>query len=80
MLTVWPDEKHTIVVLVAPHDGTASDVYNALLDALEIVMAEDERDKPACCDEAGQPPADPALATAITDAVDRQSRARRRAR
>lgn len=80
MLTVWPDEERTIVILVAPHDGTGSDVYSELLDALEVDMPQDVRDKPACCDAEGEPPTDPEAANAIADAVGRHSRTRRRAR
>lgn len=81
MLTAWLAEDHAIVILVARHDGTASDVYRQLLDALEVEVPDDERFKPPCCDEAGEPPADEDVALVIANAVARgQRRGRRRAR
>lgn len=77
LLTVWPDDDHAIVVLVAPHTRTAGGVYDQLLDALGIAMSVDDRDKPACCDEQGDPPVDGAAATSVAEAVDRRSRSRR---
>jgi hypothetical protein len=81
MLTAWLAEDHAIVVLVARHDETANDVYRQLLDALDVGVADDERDKPPCCDESGEPPADEDVALVVADAVERAlRRGRRRAR
>ncbi|MGI9023347.1 MAG: hypothetical protein ACR2HV_08980 [Acidimicrobiales bacterium] len=81
MLIAWPADDHAVVILVAPHDRTANDVYRRLLDALDIGEPEDDREKPPCCDEAGQPPADRNVALDVADAVERRERAgRRRAR
>lgn len=80
MLTVWPADDHAIVVLVAPHDRTASDVYAALTDALDVTIPEDERTRPPCCDDSGQPPTDKTLAREVVDAMRRMTRTRRRAR
>ena len=81
MLIAWPADDHAIVILVARHDGTRTDIYRQLLEALGIGVPEDEREKPPCCDESGQPPADRELALVIADAVELGERAaRRRAR
>ena len=80
MLTAWPAQDHAIVILVGRHDGTANDVYRQLLDALQVGVADDERDKPPCCDESGEPPAAEDVARVIADAVERgRRRGRRRA-
>jgi len=78
MLVAWPAEDRAIVVLVARHDGAANDIYRQLLGALDVAVPEDERAKPPCCDETGQPPADSDLALDIAEAVERTRRARRR--
>lgn len=81
MLVAWAADNHAIVILVARHDGTVNDIYRRLLGALDIVVPEAEREKPPCCDEAGQPPANRDLALVIADAVERGRRgSRRRAR
>ena len=77
MLTVWPSKEHAIVVLVAAHDRSGSDVYAHLLEVLDVAMPAAERDKPPCCDEESQPPVDSVGATAIVAAVDQRRRRRR---
>jgi hypothetical protein len=78
MLIAWLAADHAIVVLVARHDGTANDIYRQLLDALEVGVTEDEREKPSCCHESGGPPADEDVALVIADAVERGQRGGRR--
>lgn len=80
MLTAWPADDHAIVVEVGRHDQSSKDVYDLLRDALGLAVAEEERAKPPCCDEAGRPPADPDVAIAIADAIEQQGPARRRRR
>ena len=66
------------MVLVASHTRTPGGVYDQLLDALRIEMPAEDREKPACCDEEGEPPVNAAVATSIAEAVDRRAgRARR---
>ncbi len=80
MLVAWPAEDNPLVIFVARHDGTANDIYQQVLDALDIAVPADERAKPPCCDEAGRPPADPDVAFNVADAVERWSRTGRRGR
>jgi hypothetical protein len=80
MLTAWLAEDHAVVVAVGRHDQSSGDVYTLLLGALGLEVPDDEREKPPCCDEAGQPPADLVVAADITDALERLARSRRRAR
>ena len=79
-LTVWPEPERVVVILVAPHSNSAGDVYGQLLDALGIDTPEDEREKPACCDEEGTPPVDVEAAEAIANAVETRARRARRRR
>ncbi|MGH9156356.1 MAG: hypothetical protein ACRD1K_11105 [Acidimicrobiales bacterium] len=69
-----------MVVLVAPHTRAAGGVYDQLLEALGLEMAEEERAKPPCCDKQGRPPAARDLAIAIADAIEQRARGRRRGR
>lgn len=78
MLTVWPAEDHAIVIAIGRHDQSPEDVYDALLDALEFDVPEEERMKPPCCDEEGRPSADETSAANVSEAIDRRARARRR--
>jgi hypothetical protein len=80
LLTVWPRDRHAVVVVVAPHDRSGADVYDRLLGALGIEGPVVERSKPPCCDEAGQPPAQPDLAAAAVNAVDQFAQHSRRRR
>lgn len=48
MLTVWPAIDHAVVIAVGHHDESAQDVYAALLEALELDVLADEREKPPC--------------------------------
>lgn len=80
MLVAWPATDHAIVVLVARHDGSRADVYAELLAALGITAPDVEREKPSCCDDENDPPADVQVATDIAEAVERWARTRRRAR
>lgn len=80
MLTVWPTEDQAVVVLVGPHTATAGDVYDQLLEALGIDVPDEERTKPSCCDDEGEPPADEKGATELADAVERSGRRARRRR
>lgn len=78
LLTVWPGDEHAVVILVAPHVGSAGGVYDQLVEALGIDMPAGERAKPPCCDEEGEPPADAEVANAIADAIEQSARQRRR--
>jgi hypothetical protein len=80
MLTAWPAEDHAVVVAVGRHDQSSEDVYTLLLEALGLEVPDDEREKPPCCDDAGQPPTDPDVAADMANAIDRLRRARRRVR
>lgn len=80
MLVAWPAKDQAIVVLVGPHDGSIADVYGQLLAALAITAPEEDREKPQCCDDEGDPPADAGVASDIADAVERWARRRRRTR
>lgn len=80
LVTVWPGDERAVVIFVAPHRGSAGGVYDQLLEALGIDMPADDRDKPLCCDEEGEPPADADVANAIADAVEQSARRRRRGR
>jgi hypothetical protein len=80
MLTVWPSNDDPIVILVAPHDRASGDVYAQLLEALNLAVPVDEREKPPCCDQAGHSPAAKDVATEIADAIERRARALRRRR
>jgi hypothetical protein len=66
------------VIAVGPHDETAGDVYAAILEALELEIPNDERQKPPCCDDEGQPPSDEVVAGLMSDAIDRLARRSRR--
>jgi voltage-gated potassium channel Kch len=74
MLTVWPAEDQAVVVLVGTHSTTAGDVYDQLIEALGIDVPDEERTKPSCCDDEGEPPADEDAATELADAVERSAR------
>lgn len=80
LLTVWPGDEHAVVILVARHSPEPGGVYDQLLESLDIDMPPDERDKPPCCDEEGEPPADSDVANAVADAVEQSARRRRRGR
>lgn len=80
LLTVWPDDGTAIVILVAPHNSSLSGVYDQLVEALGIEMPADEREKPPCCDQKGEPPANADRASAIADAVEQNARRHRRRR
>jgi hypothetical protein len=70
LLTAWPSLDHAVILAVGPHSRTASDVYDLLLTALGIEAPEAEREKPACCDELGNPPADSQTAESLADAIE----------
>lgn len=78
LLTVWLADDHATVIAIGPHDETVSDVYAALLHALELEMPADEREKPPCCDDEDQPPVDGEVAPRIAEAIDRVARRSRR--
>lgn len=78
MLTAWPQPDHATILLLGPHDRSVTDVYDMLLVALEVAVSTEDRAKPSCCDEVGEPPADQAAAEAVADAVERLARSRRR--
>lgn len=80
MLTAWPADDEVIVLAIARHDTTAENVYATLLAALDLDVPEEERQKPPCCDDKGNPPADEAVALEIVDALTRHARSRRRVR
>jgi len=78
MLTAWPADDEAVVLAIARHDTTAEDVYTTLLAALDLTVPEEERQKPPCCDDEGNPPIDEATALEIADALTRHARPRRR--
>lgn len=78
MLTAWPRPDHAVILVVGPHDRSAADVYELLLSALDIEVSREDRAKPSCCDELGEPPADPATAEALAAALERLARSQRR--
>ena len=69
MLTAWPAPDRVVILAVGPHDRSAADVYALLLHALAVEVPAEERTKPPCCDELGEPPADAAVAEALAAAV-----------
>lgn len=69
MLTAWPAADSVVILAVGPHDRSAQDIYELLLAAVEVEVPAQERSKPPCCDELGEPPADVALAQALAAAV-----------
>lgn len=80
MIIAWLATDHAVVIAVSPHDRSDSDVYAALLAALDRDVPPAEREKPPCCDEDGLPPVDPESAREVADAVQRLARVRRRTR
>lgn len=80
MLTAWPAYEHAVVLAIGPHDGSAVDVYDLLLAALDIDVPAEERTKPSCCDELGAPPTSRATAEALVAAVETLARQRRQRR
>ena len=69
LLTARPGPEAAVIFAVAPHDQSALDVYELLLAAVVVEVSAEERSKPPCCDELGEPPADAALAEALAAAV-----------
>lgn len=67
LLTAWPAADSVVILAVGPHDRSAQD--ELLLAAVEVEVPAQERSKPPCCDELGEPPADAALAQALAAAV-----------
>jgi len=78
LLTVWLGPDHAVVLAVGPHDRSAGDLYRQLVAALQLEAPEEERSKPPCCDEAGQPPIDADTTTALVATVETLARPRRR--
>ncbi|HVA61750.1 MAG TPA: hypothetical protein VNG13_14625 [Mycobacteriales bacterium] len=70
MLTAWPASDHAVILAIGPHDRSVADVYDLLLAALAIDVPIDERTKPPCCDELGEPPRDHAVADVLADALE----------
>lgn len=79
LLVAWPSADQAVVLLVGPHSTKADDVYDQLLEAVDIETPDDERAKPPCCDDDGAAPVDEDAATEVADAVERTARRRRRA-
>lgn len=78
MVTAWPADDEVIVLAIARHDTTAEDVDATLLAALDLdILDEEERQKPPCCGDQGNPPADEAIALEIADALTRHRRRKR---
>ena len=69
MLTAWPAADNVVILAVGPHDRSARDIYELLLAAVEVEVPAQERSKPPCCDELGEPPADAEVAEALAPAV-----------
>lgn len=80
LLTTWPVSDHVVILVVGPHDRSAHDIYDLLLAALTVEVPADERTKPPCCDELGEPPADPEMAELVAEAVSALAPRRRRRR
>lgn len=80
LLTAWPAPEHAVILAVGPHDRSALDIYELLPAALAVEVPADERSKPPCCDELGQPPADAHLAEVLAAAVSALAPGRRRGR
>jgi hypothetical protein len=78
MLTAWAADNHVFVLAIGPHDRSANNVYDLLLEALGVNVPDEERTKPSCCDELGLPPSDHDAVTAIVDAVENLAKQRRR--
>ena len=69
LLTAWPAPEHAVILAVGRHDRSALDVYELLLAAVAVAVPAEERTKPPCCDELGEPPADAQVAQALAAAV-----------
>jgi hypothetical protein len=80
MLTAWLADDHAFVLAIGPHDPSANNVYDLLLEALGVDVPGDQRTKPSCCDELGLPPTNHDAAMAIVDAVENLAKQRRRHR
>jgi hypothetical protein len=80
LLTAWPAPQHAVILAVGPHDRSALDIYQLLLAALAVDVPAEERTKPPCCDELGEPPADAQIAEGLAAAVTALGRGRRRRR
>jgi len=80
LLTAWPAPEHAVILTVGPHDRSARDVYELLLAAVVVEVSAEERSKPPCCDELGEPPADAQVAEALAAAVSALGTMRHRRR
>ncbi len=80
LLTAWPAPEHAVILAVGPHDRSALDIYQLLLAALAVDVPAEQRTKPPCCDELGEPPADAQVAEALATAVSSLGTGRRRRR
>lgn len=80
LLTAWPAPEHAVILAMGPHDGAGLDIYQLLLAALEVDVPTEERTKPPCCDELGEPPADAQVAEALATAASSLGTGRRRRR
>lgn len=69
MLVTWPTATKAVVLAVGPHDRSASDIYELLLEALALKVPTTERNKPPCCDELGEPPVDEGIAENLAAAI-----------
>jgi hypothetical protein len=76
----WPAPEHAVILAVGPHDRSALDIYQLLLAALAVDLPTEERSKPSCCDELGEPRADAQVAEALPAAVTALGSGRRRRR
>ena len=77
-IVAWPSLDAAVVIAIGPHDQSVNDIYQLILAALEIDMPEAERQKPPCCDDLDEPPADPETAELIAAAIDALRRRSRR--
>ncbi len=80
LLTAWPAPELAAILGVGPHDRSAPDAHQLLLAALAVDVPAEERSKPPCCDELGQPPADAQVAEGLAAAVTALGVGRRRRR
>lgn len=70
-LVCFPSANEVVVLLVAEHrESRALDVYRLLYSLLDLEEPTGSRDKPACCDDDGDPPVDPDLVDRFMQGAD----------
>jgi hypothetical protein len=71
LVSVFPDKSTVVVVLVARHTDSRSDVYRLLYRLLELDVPKQPRTKPPCCEDNGDPPVAQELVLQFMDASTR---------